>query len=898
MKQYTPMMQQYLQIKATVPDAFLFFRLGDFYEMFFQDAVEASRLLEITLTSRDAGGEDRIPMCGVPHHSAENYMRRLVDAGYKVAICEQTEDPKQAKGVVRREVVRVLTPGTFTPEGAGEKEHHYIGSVANVGDVWALAYADLSTGELWTTHFPNAKQALLNEMANVGLRELVLPNAMLTSLGQEVTSIVSVCLSEWNETVIESVVEGLDKLSDTSQIEAVKRLVSYLENTQRSMLTHLQAVRTYQRTEHMTMDFFSKRNLELTATLRQGARKGSLLWLVDETRTSMGARLLRTFIDRPLASQVAIDARLDAVEALKSDMFLREEMREQLGQVYDIGRLAGRLAARQANPRDLVQLKRTLEVVPTMKAIMGKSDALLLRTLAERLNPCTPVTELIAESINPEAGLTVKEGNVIADGYSEELDLYRDARKNGKQWIAALEAKERERTGIRTLKIGFNKVFGYYIEVTRAQVASLPEGLYERKQTLANAERFITPELKEKEQRILEAEEQIEKLELSLFQTVRESVAQWIAELQLLADTISELDVYQSLATVSANYGWIRPEWCSERGELHIEAGRHPIVERMISAQTFVANDCMMDESSRMLLITGPNMSGKSTYMRQIALTSVLAQMGCFVPAKRAVLPVFDQIFTRIGASDDLASGQSTFMVEMMETSHALQHATQDSLILLDEIGRGTSTYDGMALAQAIMEYIGEEIGARTLFSTHYHELTVLEKTLQSLKNVHVRAAEVNGQVVFLHQIRPGAADRSYGIHVAQLAGLPKKCVSRAEALLAQFEDGGKSGTATHLVESSAIEEAVTSVYENEVAVAQDESSVAEKGDISSDLEQLSLFEETLPKTNIQPSKLSVDEKRIIDAVREVDMLAMTPMEAMNLLYTLHTSLKRKGKRK
>ncbi|MGL4523337.1 MAG: DNA mismatch repair protein MutS, partial [Bacilli bacterium] len=602
-------------------------------------------------------------------------------------------------------------------------------------------------------------------------------------------------------------------------------------------------------------------------SLRHGVQKGSLLWLLDDTSTSMGGRLLKTFIDRPLASKSEILKRQQAVFELKQEMFQREAIRDHLKNVYDIGRLTGRIASGTASPKDLLFLKRTLHAVPLLQGELENASAPLLQQLRQHITPLPQVVGILESAISDTAGHTVKDGDVIAPGWNEQLDSYRDARKNGKVWIAELEARERAETGIRTLKIGFNKVFGYYIEVTRAQVSSLPEGRYERKQTLANAERFITPELKEKEALILQAEENIEKLESELFAEVRTRIALHVSELQKLAEGVSELDVLQSLASVSATYNWIVPTF-SETDELRIVQGRHPVVERMIPAQTFVANDCTMTEQSRMLLITGPNMSGKSTYMRQVALISILAQIGCCVPAESATVPVFDKIFTRIGASDDLASGQSTFMVEMMETAHAVHHATKNSLILLDEIGRGTSTYDGMALAQAIMEYIAQEIGARTLFSTHYHELTVLDQQIPALANVHVTAAEVNGQVVFLHQIQPGPADKSYGIHVAQLAGLPANLIERAEQLLHNFEN----------------EKSVTVVG---VTEAPTETVLKE------DAEQMSFFQE---EKNTQPKRIpqkGKDEEYVLNQLKKTNILELTPMKAMNILYELQNKLQK-----
>lgn len=785
---YTPMIQQYLKIKAEHQDAFLFFRLGDFYEMFFEDAKKASQELEITLTSRDGGAAEKIPMCGVPYHSASAYIEQLIKKGYKVAICEQTEDPKAAKGVVKREVVQLITPGTVMDgKGIHESENNFIASVSACSNGYGLALSDLTTGENLAVLIERLED-VISEIYSVGAREIVVSGSLdadtVAQLRERCGATISIEDGETDEHV--TIIEHLNNEDIT---KTFLRLYTYLKRTQKRSLDHLQPVQVYELEEAMKIDLYSKRNLELTETIRSKNKKGSLLWLLDETKTAMGGRLLKQWIDRPLIRVNQIEERQEMVETLMSHFFEREDLRERLKEVYDLERLAGRVAFGNVNARDLIQLKESLKQVPGIKQLVASLAHDKAKERAERIDPCGDVLELLEEALYENPPLSVKEGNLIKDGYNQKLDEYRDASRNGKDWIARLEQQEREYTGIRSLKVGFNKVFGYYIEVTKANLHLLEEGRYERKQTLTNAERYITPELKEKEALILEAENNICELEYELFTELREKVKQYIPRLQQLAKQMSELDALQCFATISENRHYTKPEFSKD--EVEVIEGRHPVVEKVMDSQEYVPNNCMMGDNRQMLLITGPNMSGKSTYMRQIALISIMAQIGCFVPAKKAVLPIFDQIFTRIGAADDLISGQSTFMVEMLEAKNAIVNATKNSLILFDEIGRGTSTYDGMALAQAIIEYVHDHIGAKTLFSTHYHELTVLEDKLPQLKNVHVRAEEYNGTVVFLHQIKEGAADKSYGIHVAQLAELPEDLIARAQDILKELEHSG-----------------------------------------------------------------------------------------------------------
>ncbi|MBL4965050.1 DNA mismatch repair protein MutS [Bacillus halotolerans] len=864
MATYTPMIQQYLKIKAEHQDAFLFFRLGDFYEMFFEDAKKASQELEITLTSRDGGAAEKIPMCGVPYHSASAYIEQLIKKGYKVAICEQTEDPKVAKGVVKREVVQLITPGTVMDgKGIHESENNFIASVSACSNGYGLALSDLTTGENLAVLIERLED-VISEIYSVGAREIVVSGSLdektVAQLKERCGATISIEDGETDEHV-----QIIEHLQNPDVTKTFLRLYTYLKRTQKRSLDHLQPVQVYELEEAMKIDLYSKRNLELTETIRSKNKKGSLLWLLDETKTAMGGRLLKQWIDRPLIRVNQIEERQEMVETLMSHFFEREDLRERLKEVYDLERLAGRVAFGNVNARDLIQLKESLKQVPGIKQLVASLAHKKAKERAERIDPCGDVLELLEGALYENPPISVKEGNLIKDGYNQKLDEYRDASRNGKDWIARLEQQEREYTGIRSLKVGFNKVFGYYIEVTKANLHLLEEGRYERKQTLTNAERYITPELKEKEALILEAENNICELEYELFTELREKVKLYIPRLQQLAKQMSELDALQCFATISENRHYTKPEFSKD--EVEVIEGRHPVVEKVMDSQEYVPNNCVMGDNRQMLLITGPNMSGKSTYMRQIALISIMAQIGCFVPAKKAMLPIFDQIFTRIGAADDLISGQSTFMVEMLEAKNAIVNATKNSLILFDEIGRGTSTYDGMALAQAIIEYVHDHIGAKTLFSTHYHELTVLEEKLPQLKNVHVRAEEYNGTVVFLHQIKEGAADKSYGIHVAQLAELPEDLISRAQDILKELEHSGNKP---------------------EVPVQKPEVPV-QKHEVKEEPAQLSFFDES-DKPAVSP-KLSKKEKQVLDIFKSLNILDMTPLEAMNEMYKLQKKL-------
>ncbi|AOM83110.1 DNA mismatch repair protein MutS [Salisediminibacterium beveridgei] len=852
----TPMMEQYLRIKKDYQDAFLFFRLGDFYELFFDDAKKAAKELEITLTGRGKGDE-KIPMCGVPHHSAKQYIRQLIDQGYKVAICEQTEDPQMAKGVVKREVVQVITPGTVMDTGAfHDKENNFLVALYATGqkEETTLAAIDTTTGEFRLTKL-NSMDDLASELAVYQAKEVVTMDSFPEDILNETVKPMGITVSHVDEVhhhTPDHAVEGLD---DIDMRNAAEVLFEYVQRTTRRVLDHVQTAEVYIRQAYMHLDAYSKRNLELTGTLREQRKAGSLLGVIDETNTAMGGRLLKQWIGKPLLDLDRIASRQRMVRSLMDYFFERQALKTALQGVYDLERLSGRVAFGNVNGRDFIQLKHSLEQVPHILALIEDIAGDDSTPLIEGADACDELKALLETSIREDCPVSITEGGLLKDGYDEQLDLYREAMTNGKAWIAELEKSERDFTGIKSLKVGFNKVFGYYIEVTKANIQSLPEGRYERKQTLSNAERYITEELKEKEQLILEAEEKSEKLEHELFLAIRDHVKAYIRPLQKLARTVSAIDVLVSFAEVSERLGYVQPE-LEMHGDVHVKNGRHPVVETMIDHGEYIANDLVMNQEKEILLITGPNMAGKSTYMRQLAHLSILAQIGCFVPAEEAKLPIFDQIFTRIGAADDLAQGQSTFMVEMMETRRALKHASRESLILLDEIGRGTSTYDGMSLAQAVIEYVHDTVQAKTLFSTHYHELTHLEESLERCHNVHVAAKEEDGEVVFLHKVVDGPADRSYGIYVAQLAELPREVIERAKVLLEEFESEADTTSASKRHER-----------------IQDE--------------QIPLFD-----ADMSQPVISDEEIHVLNAIRELNLLHLTPIQAIQLLDELKGKLK------
>ncbi|MFD1290095.1 DNA mismatch repair protein MutS, partial [Laceyella putida] len=830
------------------------------------------------LTSRD-GGKERIPMCGVPYHSAHTYVERLIEKGYKVAICEQVENPAAAKGVVKREVVRVITPGTIIEENMLiEQENNFLLTLAGSGETMALAAADLSTGECHVTELAGSLDWMIDEAASYEPKEVLLDeplygNAALreTLVARLKCLVTPITLDKWTE---QDMAEELPKqfaqfaevCTSPNLVRVVSLLFAYLKQTQKRTLGHLQRLRRYDAKQFMMLDEAARRNLELTSTLSEGKKRGSLLWLLDQTATAMGSRLLRKWLDKPLLNVRDIKRRHDMVEAFLADFLLLDEAREMLKQVYDLERLAARISFGSANARDLTNVKRSLGVIPELRERLMLSGHDELAALGEQMDGCAELRELIDRAIVDEPPVSVKEGGMIREGYNHELDQLRSIQKDGKSWIAQLEQQERDLTGIKSLKIGYNRVFGYYIEVTKSNLQHVPDR-YQRKQTLANAERFVTPELKEREQLILNASEKSVEMEYELFTEVRTQVAQEVYRLQQLAERVAELDVLQAFAVIAQKYHYVRPVVHNE-DRLSIKQGRHPVVEAATKVEDFVANDAMLDGGKRqILLITGPNMAGKSTYMRQVALITLMSQIGSYVPAEHAEISIVDRIFTRIGAADDLIGGRSTFMVEMAETCHALREATSRSLILLDEVGRGTSTYDGMALAHAIVEYIHDHIGAKTLFSTHYHELTELEQELDRLVNVHAQCIEKDGKVVFLHRIVPGGADKSYGIHVAELAGLPKPVIQRAKEILGELE--GRFHAPAGKTDQKPDDRTQLSLFDYAAtAVSTEEDKVAEA-----------------------TATLTTKEKEIIEALRKWDLMMKNPFECMQFLYELKQKL-------
>ena len=795
----SPMMNQYMEIKDNYTDELLFFRLGDFYELFFEDAEITSHELELTLTGKNAGLKERIPMCGVPHHSAKSYIEKLINKGFKVAICEQLEDPRFTKGMVKRGVVEVITKGTMVDlEFLNEREFNYIGGIIDYGYSYLLSYLDISTGEANSVFINHNNESLLNEIINLNLKEVVIKNDFSIELLNIIKNNYGINISISDEILEDKYETVYENVTDERIIYGIKHLLYYLHVRELKDLSHISHVNILKRDNYLEMDVHTIRNLELIETLRMKERKYSLIWLLDKTKTAMGARTLRSWLMNPLKDKKEINKRYDYIELLNKNFLLREELRNDLYEVYDLERLCGKVTCGSLNARDVLQIKNSIKVIPNINRILKELNYDI--KIEEHLD----LYKLLEESIYEEPPISVREGYLIKEGYNEELDELKVIRSGGKDFISSIEAIEREKTGIQNLKVGYNKVFGYYIEVTKGQIDKIDPSLgWERRQTLTGAERFITPELKEKEALVLNAEEKIVDLEYKLFQEIRDILKQNVFKLKESAKIISEIDVLSSLSIVSEEYHLVRPTITDSR-EIKIINGRHPVVE-VVSQNTYIKNDILMDEETFTLLITGPNMSGKSTYMRQLAITVIMAQMGSFVSADSAILPIFDHIYTRIGASDDLVSGESTFMVEMLEAKNALVNATKDSLILFDELGRGTATFDGMSLARAILEYINKHIKCKTLFSTHYHELTDLEDKYKSIKNIHVDAKEENGTITFLHKVKDGAIDKSYGIHVAALAGMPDELLKNANEILKAYESS-KDGKKIELTEQIAFD--------------------------------------------------------------------------------------------
>lgn len=779
MKQkYSPMMMQYLKIKEDNKDAIVMFRLGDFYEMFFDDAVVASKALDLALTGKNAGAKERVPMCGVPFHSVSGYIQRLIDLGHKIAIVEQLSDPGK-KGIVERGVVQIVTPGTIMDGSLNEKRNHYIGALGVFDFNYTLAYCDISTGEFYVVNIDKQEHLLKNQIDSLGLRELVV---------DEDIHFDQVFISQYyNDKFNDSYKKVFENIKDLKEIKVCSILLNYMLETQKRELGHIQVIQEVKTEDFIYMDSYTKKSLELVKNA-DNESYGTLQWLLDDTKSAMGGRLLRQWIERPLINQEKIERRMDIIEILIDNFIERETIKDIINDIYDIEKLAGRIAFGNVNARDLKWIAASLKVIPELKHQLLSLDNQYTNSLAEQLLDLTHITDLIDQAIVDNPPLTIKEGGLIKDGYNEELDELRYIRENGKQWLSEFEQKERERTGIKGLKIGYNRVFGYYIEVTKSYLPMIKDEFeYTRKQSISNAERFVTPELKEMEAKILSAHDKMVALEYEIFVQMREYIKKDVHSIQDVASVVAQVDVYQSLASKASHNGYVRPMF-NDQHIVDITNGRHGVIEQVISRQNYVPNDLHIEHDAPILLITGPNMGGKSTYMRQIALCVIMAQIGSFVPCEQANLPVFDQIFTRIGASDDLISGQSTFMVEMLEANNALRYASQDSLIIFDEIGRGTATFDGMAIAQAMIEYIATSIHCITLFSTHYHELTMMDEKFK-IQNVHASASVEGDHIVFLYKIKPGRSHRSYGINVAQLAKLPDEVIARAQIILKSLED-------------------------------------------------------------------------------------------------------------
>ena len=879
MAEYSPMMQHYLQTKEEYPDCILFYRLGDFYEMFFEDAKIVSRELELTLTGKSCGQEERAPMCGVPFHAYESYMNRLVAKGYKVAICEQMEDPKQAKGMVRREVIRVVTPGTNINEQAlDEGKNNYIMCIVSLSDQFGVATADITTGDFFVTEV-DSKRRLLDEIYKFSPTEVVCNEALFMS-GLDIddlknrVGIVLYSLENWyfDDSLCENTLkehfrvnslEGLGLADLDCGMIASGSLLKYLYETQKNSLEQISAIHPYTTGKFMVLDSSTRRNLELVETLREKAKRGSLLWVLDKTKTAMGARMLRSFVEQPLIEKEEIEGRLDAIEELMQRAIDREELREYLNPVYDLERLLTRITYQSANPRDLTAFKSSIGMIPHIRGILLELQSKEIQGICEDMDTLEDLYTLIDAAIEEEPPITVREGGIIKDGYHEEIDRLREAKSQGKNWLAELEAKEREKTGIKNLKIKFNKVFGYYLEVTNSFKDLVPD-YYTRKQTLTNAERYITPELKEMEDMILGAEDKLVQLEYELFRELREQIAKNVVRIQKTAKALAKIDVFASLALISEQNHYCRPS-LNQNGRINIKNGRHPVVEKMINNDMFIANDTYLDnQKNRISVITGPNMAGKSTYMRQTALIVLMAQIGCFVPAETADIGIVDRIFTRVGASDDLASGQSTFMVEMTEVANILRNATGNSLLILDEIGRGTSTFDGLSIAWAVVEHISNPklLGAKTLFATHYHELTELEGKLDNVNNYCIAVKEKGDDIVFLRKIVKGGADKSYGIQVAKLAGVPDSVIERAKEIA---EELGRHDIVDF-----------TEILSNK----KNSATKKKKEHLDEvDLTQMSLFD-------------AVNDNDIIEELKEIDVGNLTPIEALNKLYELQNKIK------
>lgn len=898
----TPMMRQYFEIKENYKDCIIFFRLGDFYEMFFEDAETAARELELVLTGRDCGLEKRAPMCGIPFHASNSYIGRLVAKGYKVAICEQVEDPKFAKGIVKRDVIKVITPGTYTDSSfVEETKNNYIMTI--YADLernrCSLAITDISTGDFLATEGELEKGVILDEISKFNPKEIILLDSLDQELIKDITLTTPALISrkpiEYFEEKFEEVLNAQFGEKSNSLSLMIKKssnaLVKYILDTQKISLTNINDIEVYSLVDFMTIDLSSRRNLELTENLREKSKKGSLLWVLDKTETSMGSRMLRRWIEEPLVNKEKITLRLNAVEELFNDLSLNDSLKEALHDIYDIERILGKISNKNANAKDLIALKTSIGKIPNVKGIIENCTSSLLKNYHHNLDDLRDIYDLLEKSIKEDPSLTLKDGDLIKDGFNSEIDELRLAKTNGKDWISSLENREREFTGIKSLKVGFNKVFGYYIEISKANYSSIPEGRYIRKQTLANAERFITPELKEIEEKLLGASEKLCSLEYDIFLDIRNEVENHIDRLKTTAKIIAELDCISNLAFVALENDFIKPE-INEDGETKIENGRHPVVEKVIPKGEFIPNDTIINkDDNQLLIITGPNMAGKSTYMRQVAIITLMCQIGSFVPASKANISVVDKIFTRIGASDDLAGGKSTFMVEMWEVSNILKNATENSLVLLDEVGRGTSTYDGLSIAWSVIEYIckNKNLRCKTLFATHYHELTKLEGEIHGVRNYSVAVKEVDNNIIFLRKIIEGGADQSYGIEVAKLAGIPDEVINRAKEILEKLEmESSKDNLDLALKE--------VNVSKEEMKEASIEASYEVKETLVEE-DKIEIKEEVISKSSeakthkeddqIQLDFSAIGKDNLIKELSEVDILSLNPMEAMNRLYAL-----------
>ncbi len=880
MAELTPMMKQYMETKFQYQDCILFYRLGDFYEMFFDDALTASRELEITLTGKNCGQEERAPMCGVPYHAVESYLNKLVSKGYKVAICEQVEDPKTAKGIVKREVVRIVTPGTnLDTQALDESKNNYIMCIVYIADRYGVSVADITTGDYFVTEIEDGAK-LMDEIYRFSPSEIICNEAFYMSgmdlegmkdrLGITIYSLDAwyfddaVCRQKLLDHFKVSSFAGLGLADYDCGVISAGALLQYLLETQKNNLSNLTHITPYTSGKYMMLDSSTRRNLELCETLREKQKRGSLLWVLDKTKTAMGARMLRKFVEQPLIDKKEIERRLDAVQELKEQAISREELREYLSPVYDLERLITKITYGTANPRDLTAFRTSLEMLPPIRYILQDMQCDLLKSIMDELDPLEDLCSLITNAIREEPPIAMKEGNIIRDGFNEEVDKLRRAKSDGKDWLAKLENDEREKTGIKNLRIKYNKVFGYYLEVTNSYKDLVPE-YYTRKQTLANAERYITPELKELEDMILGAEDKLYALEYEIYTEVRNKTAAEVERIQQTAKAVAALDVFASLALVAERNNYVRPK-INEKGVIDIKEGRHPVVERMIPNDMFIANDTYLDDKKhRISIITGPNMAGKSTYMRQTALIALMAQVGSFVPAKSANIGISDRIFTRVGASDDLASGQSTFMVEMTEVANILRNATSKSLLILDEIGRGTSTFDGLSIAWAVVEYISDSrlLGAKTLFATHYHELTELEGKIDNVNNYCIAVKEKGDDIVFLRKIVKGGADKSYGIQVAKLAGVPDLVINRAKEIVEELSE----------------EDITTRVSEIATKDKVSKKKPKAKKYDEVDIAQMSLFD-------------TVKDDDVLEELKNLDVGNMTPIDALNTIYRLQNKLK------